>query len=249
MPGGRSKYVVCNADEGDPGAFMDRSVLESDPHRVLEGMAIAAYAVGAEPGLHLRPRRVSRWPSAGSKRPSARPGSSGCSGSQIFESPFNFRVDLRIGAGAFVCGEETALIASIEGRRGDAAAPPALPRRGGPLGQPDADQQRRDVRQRPADHPQRGRVVRRDRHREEQGDQGLRAGRQGPQHRPGRGADGDHAARDRRGDRRRRPGRRHDQGGADRRARRAAASPPRHSTRRSTTSRSTSSARSWARAA
>ena len=81
------KFVVCNADEGDPGAFMDRSVLESDPHRVLEGMAIAAYAVGAEPGLHLRPRRVSRWRSAAWRPPSSRPSGSACSAARSSSRP------------------------------------------------------------------------------------------------------------------------------------------------------------------
>jgi bidirectional [NiFe] hydrogenase diaphorase subunit len=123
---GQHKYVVCNADEGDPGAFMDRSVLESDPHRVLEGMAIAAYAVGAEQGyIYVRgeyPLAIRRLETG--IRQARR---LGVLGTQIFESPFNFRVDLRIGAGAFVCGEETALIASIEGRRGVPRPRPPYP--------------------------------------------------------------------------------------------------------------------------
>jgi bidirectional [NiFe] hydrogenase diaphorase subunit len=111
------KYVICNADEGDLGAFMDRSVMESDPHRVLEGMAVAGYAVGATQGyIYVRaeyPLAVARLKKAieQSKR-------LGLLGSGIFESPFDFRIDVRIGAGAFVCGEETALMASIEGKRG-----------------------------------------------------------------------------------------------------------------------------------
>lgn len=120
------KYVVCNADEGDPGAFMDRSVLESDPHRVLEGMAIAAYAIGAEQGyIYVRgeyPLAIRRLETG--IRQARR---MGVLGTQIFESPLNFRVDLRIGAGAFVCGEETALIASIEGRRGVPRPRPPYP--------------------------------------------------------------------------------------------------------------------------
>lgn len=116
MPPGQ-KYVICNADEGDPGAFMDRSVLESDPHRVLEGMAIAAYAVGASEGfIYVRaeyPLAIDRLQIAikQAKR-------YGILGSQIFDSSFDFKIDIRIGAGAFVCGEETALIESIEGKRG-----------------------------------------------------------------------------------------------------------------------------------
>jgi bidirectional [NiFe] hydrogenase diaphorase subunit len=125
MPPGQ-KYVICNGDEGDPGAFMDRSVMESDPHRVLEGMAIAAYAVGANQGfIYVRaeyPLAISRLQIA--IRQANR---LGLLGTGIFDSPFNFRVDLRIGAGAFVCGEETALIASVEGKRGMPKPRPPYP--------------------------------------------------------------------------------------------------------------------------
>ncbi len=114
---GEKKYVICNADEGDPGAFMDRCVLETDPHRVLEGMAIAAYAVGAEQGyVYTRgeyPLAISRMQTAIKQ---AR--FNGLLGTQIFDSNFNFRIDIRIGGGVFVCGEETALIQSVEGKRG-----------------------------------------------------------------------------------------------------------------------------------
>ncbi len=124
-PGDR-KFVVCNADEGDPGAFMDRSVLESDPHAILEGMAIAGYAVGASQGyIYVRgeyPLAIHRLQTA--IRQAKR---LGLLGSQVFETPFDFRVDLRIGAGAFVCGEETALIASIEGQRGTPSPRPPYP--------------------------------------------------------------------------------------------------------------------------
>ena len=129
------KYVVCNADEGDPGAFMDRSVLESDPHRVLEGMAIAAYAVGADQGfVYVRgeyPLAISRLQTAIRQARKL-----DLLGSQIFESPFRFRVDLRIGAGAFVCGEETALMASIEGKRGTPRPRPPYPAEHGLWGLP-----------------------------------------------------------------------------------------------------------------
>ncbi len=134
MPPGQ-KYVVCNADEGDPGAYMDRSVLESDPHRVLEGMAIAAYAVGASQGfIYVRgeyPLAISHLQTA--IRQAKR---QGLLGSQILDSPFNFRVDLRIGAGAFVCGEETALMASIEGKRGIPRPRPPYPAESGLWGCP-----------------------------------------------------------------------------------------------------------------
>lgn len=131
----QQKYVICNADEGDPGAFMDRSVLESDPHRVLEGMAIAAYAVGANQGyIYVRgeyPLAISHLETA--IRQARR---YGLLGSQIFESPFDFRIDLRIGAGAFVCGEETALMASIEGKRGLPRPRPPYPAESGLWGYP-----------------------------------------------------------------------------------------------------------------
>jgi bidirectional [NiFe] hydrogenase diaphorase subunit len=111
------RFVVCNADEGDPGAFMNRSELESDPHGILEGMAIAAYAVGAAQGyIYVRgeyPQAIHHLRTA-----LGQANRLGLLGAHIFDSPFHFRIDLRIGAGAFVCGEETALMASIEGQRG-----------------------------------------------------------------------------------------------------------------------------------
>ncbi|WP_323255248.1 NuoF family protein [Spirulina sp. CCNP1310] len=125
MPEGQ-KYVICNGDEGDPGAFMDRSVLESDPHLVLEGMAIAAYAVGANHGyIYVRaeyPLAIQRLETAIKQAKKY-----GLLGSQVFDSPFDFKVDIRIGAGAFVCGEETALIHSIEGKRGNPRPRPPYP--------------------------------------------------------------------------------------------------------------------------
>jgi bidirectional [NiFe] hydrogenase diaphorase subunit len=123
---GERKFVVCNADEGDPGAFMDRSVLESDPHRVLEGLAIAAWAVGAERGyIYVRaeyPLAVERLNTA--IRQARR---RGLLGHGICGTTFNFDLELRLGAGAFVCGEETALIASIEGKRGAPRPRPPYP--------------------------------------------------------------------------------------------------------------------------
>ncbi len=129
------KYVICNADEGDPGAFMDRSVLESDPHSVLEGMAIAAYAVGANQGfVYVRaeyPLAISRLQTAIKQAKQH-----GLLGSGIFESPFNFSIDVRIGAGAFVCGEETALMMSVEGKRGTPRPRPPFPAESGLWGCP-----------------------------------------------------------------------------------------------------------------
>jgi bidirectional [NiFe] hydrogenase diaphorase subunit len=131
----RQKTVVCNADEGDPGAFMDRSVLEGDPHRVLEGIAIAAYAVGAEEAyIYVRgeyPLAVSRLKIAIRQAERHQ-----LLGNHVFDTSFNLRIELRIGAGAFVCGEETALIASIEGRRGTPHPRPPYPAHSGLWGQP-----------------------------------------------------------------------------------------------------------------
>jgi len=129
------KYVVCNADEGDPGAFMDRSVLEGDPHSVLEAMAICGYAIGASKGLiYIRaeyPLAIQRLKIAiGQAR------EYGLLGSNIFGSDFSFDIELRYGAGAFVCGEETALIHSMEGMRGEPTNKPPFPAESGFLGKP-----------------------------------------------------------------------------------------------------------------
>jgi bidirectional [NiFe] hydrogenase diaphorase subunit len=133
--GGARKFIICNADEGDPGAFMDRSVLESDPHRVLEGMAIAAYAVGAGQGyIYVRaeyPLAVKRLRAA--IRQAER---HGLLGNKIAETPFSFHIEIRLGAGAFVCGEETALIASIDGQRGWPRPRPPYPAEEGLWGCP-----------------------------------------------------------------------------------------------------------------
>ncbi|HMK43344.1 MAG TPA: NADH-quinone oxidoreductase subunit NuoF [Dissulfurispiraceae bacterium] len=130
-----TKYVICNADEGDPGAFMDRSVLESDPHRVIEGMAIAGFAVGAQSAyIYIRaeyPLAIKRLKIAIQQAER-----NGLLGNQIFNTPFNFSIKLRLGAGAFVCGEETALIASIEGRRGMPRPRPPFPAEFGLWGYP-----------------------------------------------------------------------------------------------------------------
>ena len=133
--GSGQKYVICNADEGDPGAFMDRSVLESDPHRVIEGMLIAAYAVGASEGyIYVRaeyPLAIKRLRTA--IRQAERIGVLGAS---ICGTRFSFHIELRLGAGAFVCGEETALIASVEGKRGTPRPRPPYPAQAGLFGEP-----------------------------------------------------------------------------------------------------------------
>ncbi|MGB9812559.1 MAG: NADH-quinone oxidoreductase subunit NuoF [Thermovenabulum sp.] len=132
---GDVKYVVCNADEGDPGAFMDRSILEGDPHSVLEAMAIAGYAIGAQEGyIYVRaeyPIAVKRLEIAINQARER-----GLLGKNILGTGFNFDIFLRLGSGAFVCGEETALLASIEGRRGEPRPRPPFPALQGLWGKP-----------------------------------------------------------------------------------------------------------------
>ena len=129
------KYLVCNADEGDPGAFMDRSILEGDPHSVIEGMIVGGYAIGASVGyVYVRaeyPLAVERLESAIREAREA-----GLLGGPVFGSEFMFDIEIRIGAGAFVCGEETALLASIEGKRGEPRQKPPFPFQKGLFGYP-----------------------------------------------------------------------------------------------------------------
>jgi bidirectional [NiFe] hydrogenase diaphorase subunit len=132
---GDRKYVIANGDEGDPGAFMDRAVMESDPHRVLEGMAIAGFAVGADHGyIYVRGeypvavRRLGQAAEDAARR--------GLLGRAILGTKFDFHIEIRIGAGAYVCGEETALIASIEGNRGQPRPRPPYPAESGLFGKP-----------------------------------------------------------------------------------------------------------------
>ena len=132
---GNQKYVVCNADEGDPGAFMDRSILEGDPHSVLEAMEIAGYSIGADKGyIYVRaeyPIAVQRLRVAIDQAREY-----GLLGKNIFGTDFSFDIEIRLGAGAFVCGEETALLESIEGRRGQPRVKPPYPANSGLWGKP-----------------------------------------------------------------------------------------------------------------
>ena len=130
-----NKYILCNADEGDPGAFMDRSLIEGDPHTLIEGMMIGGYAIGADMGyIYVRaeyPIAVERLSAAIEEARSR-----GLLGSRIFDTDFMFNLEIRIGAGAFVCGEETALMSSIEGLRGEPKQKPPLPFQKGLFGKP-----------------------------------------------------------------------------------------------------------------
>ena len=132
---GKQKYVVCNADEGDPGAFMDRSILEGDPHSVLEAMAIAGYSIGADKGfIYVRaeyPIAVKRLQIAINQAREY-----GLLGNHILGTDFCFDIEIRLGAGAFVCGEETALLESIEGKRGQPRVKPPYPAESGLWGKP-----------------------------------------------------------------------------------------------------------------
>jgi len=129
------KYIICNADEGDPGAFMDRSVFEGDPHSVIEGMLLGGYAIGADKGvIYIRaeyPIAIRRLEAAMEQAREA-----GLLGKNIFGSGFDFELEIRIGAGAFVCGEETALMASVEGQRGEPRQKPPFPFQKGLFGKP-----------------------------------------------------------------------------------------------------------------
>ncbi|MBN2857088.1 MAG: 4Fe-4S binding protein [Candidatus Delongbacteria bacterium] len=129
------KYVICNADEGDPGAFMDRSILEGDPHSVLEAMAICGFATGADEGyIYIRaeyPLAIKRLKIAIAQSEEA-----GFLGEDILGTGFNFKIGLKYGAGAFVCGEETALIRSMEGNRGEPVMKPPYPAQKGYMGKP-----------------------------------------------------------------------------------------------------------------
>ena len=193
---GDKKYVVANGDEGDPGAYMDRTLMESDPHRVLEGMAIAGYAVGAEQGyIYVR----GEYPLAAKRLEKAirQAERKGLLGNRILDSPFNFRIDLRMGAGAFVCGEETALMQSIMGRRGQPMPRPPYPAHKGLWQSPTLLNNVETFGNIAAIINQGRGVVCQFRHGEDQGVQDFCPGRQGQQYRPHRGPHRHHAARDR----------------------------------------------------
>ena len=181
------RYLICNADEGDPGAFMNRSLIEGDPHALLEGMLIAAYTIGATKGyIYIRaeyPLAIERLKRAITEMRELR-----LLGENILGSDFSFDIKIKEGAGAFVCGEETALMASIEGKRGMPRTRPPFPAVSGSVGQADRHQQRGNPGH-PAQYPaQRRGMVCAVRHGDLQGHQDLQPGRQGQAHRTDRSA-------------------------------------------------------------
>ena len=189
------KYVVCNGDEGDPGAFMDGSVMEGDPYKLIEGMTLAGYAVGATEGyIYVRaeyPNSVSRLHEAIAKAEEA-----GLLGNDILGSGVSFHLHVNRGAGAFVCGEGSALTASIEGNRGMPRTKPPPHRGPGSLGASHRPQQRGDLRQRPQYRSAGRGLVPHYRFGQQPGHQDLFHHRRHRQYRPHRGSHGHHPAGD-----------------------------------------------------
>ena len=208
------KFIICNADEGDPGAFMDRSIMEGDSHSVIEGMAIAGYAIGAHQGyVYIRaeyPLAVKRLQIALDQARNL-----GLIGKNILGSGFDFDVDIKLGAGAFVCGEETALIHSIEGLRGEPHTKPPFPAQAGLWDKPTIVNNVETLANVPAIMTRGADWYSAIGTADLQRHQGVRAGRPDQQRRPGRGADGHDPARDHLQHRRRHPGRPGVQGRAD----------------------------------
>ena len=142
------KFVCCNADEGDSGTFADRMLMEGDPFTLIEGMTIAAYAVGATRGLRLPPLRVPGRGRHAAARRSTSPTPTAGSARSILGSGLTFDLDVRVGAGAYICGEETSMLESLEGKRGMVRAKPPIPALDGPVRQADRGQQRAHARHR-----------------------------------------------------------------------------------------------------
>ena len=210
------KYVCCNADEGDPGAFMDRSVLEGDPHSIIEAMAIAGYAIGASQGyIYVR----AEYPIAVKHLQIAleQARSYGLLGEDIFGTGFSFDLEIKLGAGGFRMRGRDRPDDLHRRETGRAPAPAALPGGEGLVPAAHHPKQRGDLRQHLPHHSAGGGVVLLHRQREEQGDQGICPGRAYPEHRPGGGAHGHHPAHYRGGDRGRHPPREEIQGRPDRR--------------------------------
>ena len=189
---GEARYVICNADEGDPGAYMDRSVLEGNPHSVLEGMLIGAFADRRAARVTSTSATSTRWPSLTSGRPSSRRGSTACSGRTSWARGLSFDVEVARGGGAFVCGESTALMASLEGKVGEPRAKDVHTVERGYLDQPTDLNNVETWANVPLIISNGRGLVRRQGDGAEQGHQDLRPDRPGEEHRAGRGGDGHH---------------------------------------------------------
>ena len=170
--GEMQKYLCCNADESEPGAFKDRELMQRNPHQLIEGIAIAALAADAGARLHLHPRRVRPAGATSSTQRSPRPTRPATWATNILGTRHDLELVVHRGAGAYICGEETALLDALEGKRGNPRLKPPFPAVEGLYGGPDPDQQRRDPLQRAAHRRQRRRVVQELRHRAVAGDQG-----------------------------------------------------------------------------
>ena len=215
---GDAKYVICNADEGDPGAYMDRSLMEGNPHSVLEGMIIGAYAIGANQGLHLRPQRVPAGRQNISELAIEQAGSYGFLGKNILGTGFDFDVRINRGGGAFVCGEVHRPDGLPRGQGRRAAAPStSTPSRQGLWDKPTDLNNVETWANVPLIINRAPTGIARIGTDKQQGHQDLLPGGQDQQHRPGRGAHGHHPARDHLRHRRRHPRGQEVQGGADRR--------------------------------
>lgn len=228
------KFIICNADEGDPGAFMDRAVLEGDPHSVLEAMAIGGYAIGASTGvIYIRaeyPLAVKRLEIAIAQAKELGPARRKHLRQRL---RFRHRDQIRRRRIRLRRGDRADPLDRGDARRTDCQAP--LPRRAGTLEAAERGQQRRNLRERLRNHPQGSRLVPRDRHRGFPGHEGVRPGRQGHERRARRGSDGQHAASDHLRHRRRHQARAGVQSGPDRRSLRRLPSLRSTSTCRSTT--------------
>ena len=247
-PPTKTRYLICNADEGDPGAFMDRSMLESDPLNVVEGMIIGGFAIGAHQGFfYVRaeyPMAIQRIEQAIDQCRQW-----GLLGKNILGSGFDFDLEIRLGAGAFVCGEETALIHSIEGERGQPRVRPPYPTESGLWGKPTVINNVETFANVPAVINYGADWFARIGTEQSGGTKVFALAGKVHAHRPGRGADGHHAPHGRLRDRRRRRPAASNSRRSRPAARPAAASPPSGSTWPSISTRWPRPARSWAAAA
>ena len=193
--GGCRNMSAATPTRATPARSWTAPCWRATPTLCMEAMAIAGYAIGAIAGLYLHPRRVPHRRARVCRSPSIRRANTACWATTSSAPISDFDLDIKLGAGAFVCGEETALMTSIEGKRGEPRPRPPFPAVKGLFGKPTILNNVETYANIAADHPEGRGLVRHHGHREEQGHQGVRAGRQDQQHRPGRGSHGHHAAR------------------------------------------------------